>query len=135
MRKAMHHFFDESVNPSYQFPPSGKTFEVAYQAKPATENAMGTLYREDCDLFFLAWLMKFDSVRADVAKKKLFCAAADKVNIRFNYRPTEDQGRVRTPSLERDVRVSHDTARRLGLERRWPFWWSRSHSQSRAQGP
>jgi len=39
------------------------------------------------------------------------------------------------PSLERDVRVSHDTARRLGLERRWPFWWSRSHSQSRAQGP
>jgi len=97
-RKAMHHFFDESVNPSYQFPPPGKTFEVAYQAKPASENAAGALCREDCDLFFLAWLMKFDSVRADVAKKKLFCAAADKVNIRFNYRPTEDQGRVRTPA-------------------------------------
>lgn len=91
VKSVMEHFFDDVVNPTYCFPPPGKSMDVAYFSSPLTEKDLGTFPREDGDVFFLAWLMKYDTIRKDEEKKAKFLESAESISLRFNFRATEDR--------------------------------------------
>lgn len=93
VKNAMEHFFDDAVNPFYRFPPMGMSLDVAFCSVVLNDNDLGTFVRETADVFFLAWLMKYDSVRLTSGEKKeRFHESAKHIAIRFNFRASEDRG-------------------------------------------
>ena len=68
--------------------PPPRTFEVSYFTTMKDED-VGKWERDNCDVFYLAWLMKLREVEHNPAELQKFKDAAQLVPMRFNKRSTD----------------------------------------------
>ena len=109
VEKVKEHWFNESANPNFQFPPAGLALEVAFFQLPIKPEHVGSFERENLDAHFLAWLMKLDEVKDDEVKLTAFKEASNNVVANFNFRGSQDEKTVRAYQLKEDEEKAADT--------------------------
>ena len=75
------HYADSTT---YGFPPPGTMLEVAYYGDPISN--VGQFERENCDVYFMAWLLRLKEVMNDSTELKTFLQASQTITMSFNHR-------------------------------------------------
>ena len=80
-RAYLHYYSNGEVT----YPPAGFLQEVSYYTS-MSENQVGKFERDNCDIFYLAWLMKLQKVQDDPEELQRMKESANSIPVRFNLR-------------------------------------------------
>ena len=88
--KAKTHWFGERMNQDFTFPPADKTMHLAYYGPSLLIIDLDKLHRENCDVLFLAWLLRYQE--AFQAKDVTTMSATQKAAVQCSCILTRRQG-------------------------------------------
>ena len=104
VKQAKEHWYGDRADQTFPFPPPGAVLQVAKFNAPLTDADCGKLQRENLDIVFLAWLMRYREVveAGDNRSVAHFRKASLHVLMTVKFRANEGEKLARAYQLRED---------------------------------